>query len=61
MTDYLFELTEHSENEGERIFCEAMTLGEAWDILLEYFSEEELEYIDEYSPEEAEILGYDTY
>ena len=63
MKDYLFALTEYSENEGEYIFCEETSLDAAWECLLgNYgFRKEELRYVDEYEPWEAEILGYDTY
>ena len=33
MYDFLFELTEYSENEGEQILCEAASLESAWTIL----------------------------
>ena len=63
MMDYLFELSEFSENEGELIFCEAESLQSAWTILCwqNGFKRKELRYVDCYTPEEAEILGYDTY
>ena len=58
MKDFLF-----IDNEsGEQFFVECNTLKEAWGIIHETFEDEILiEYIDEYSVEEAEILGYDTY
>ena len=61
--DYCFELTEESDNEGELIFCETDTLEHAWNILHfnHGFGYDELRYVDKYTPEEAEILGYDTY
>lgn len=61
--DYLFELTEESNNEGERILCEETTLDAAWNCLLNMygFEKEELRYIDCLSVAEGEILGLDTY
>ena len=58
MIDYLF-----IDNEsGEEFFVECESLAEAWEIALDNFGyDNELEYIDEFDPEEAEILGYDTY
>ena len=32
-----------------------------WDVVAEYFDDEEVVPIGEYTPAEAEILGYDTY
>ena len=58
MFDYLF-----IDNEsGEEFFVESSSLGEAWEIAIENFGEDaDLAFIDEYTVEEAEILGYDTY
>lgn len=58
MFDYLF-----IDNEsGEEFFVECSSLGEAWEIAIENFGEDaDLAFIDEYTVEEAEILGYDTY
>lgn len=58
MRDYLF-----IDNEsGEEFFVECHTLAEAWTIVGENFGDDaDVEYIDEYTVEEAEILGYDTY
>lgn len=58
MHDYLF-----IDNEsGEQFFVECETYEEAEEILNRVgFSGMDIEYIDEYSVEEAEILGYDTY
>ena len=55
MFDYLF-----LDNEsGEYFFVEVETLDEAWEIARENF--EDPEYVDTYSTEEADMLGYDTY
>ena len=60
--DFCFELTEESDNEGEVIFCENDTLEHAWNGLLDAgFERDELRYVGKYTPEEAEILDYDTY
>ena len=58
MRDYLF-----IDNEsGEQFFVECESLTEAWDVVnREFGPENECEYIDEYTVEEAEILGYDTF
>lgn len=58
MFDYLF-----IDNEsGEEFFVECNSLAEAWVIVWENFGDDaDVEYIDEYTVEEAEILGYDTY
>ena len=58
MWDYLF-----IDNEsGEEFFVECDSLGEAWEIAIENFGEDaDLAYIDQFDPEEAEILGFDTY
>lgn len=63
MKDFLFVMTENSANEGEEILCEAKDLFDAWNILLyNYnFSTEELEFVEEMSVEEGEMLGLDTY
>lgn len=58
MKDFLFL---NNEN-GELFFVECETLTEAWGIVWENFEEDiDIEYISEYSVEEADILGYDTY
>lgn len=58
MKDFLFL---NNEN-GELFFVECKTLAEAWIIVWENFEEDtDIEYISEYSVEEADILGYDTY
>ncbi len=59
MRDYLF-----IDNEsGEQFFVECESLTEAWEIARDNWGEEtdDLEYLGEYSVEEAEILGYDTF
>lgn len=63
MYDYLFELTEYSDNEGEQILCEEPSLEDAWRRLIEEcgFQPKELRYIGELSVEEGEMLGLDTY
>lgn len=58
MRDYLF----IDNVSGEEFFVECESLTEAWDVVnREFGPENECEYIDEYTVEEAEILGYDTY
>lgn len=60
--DYLFELTEYSDNEGEQILVEASSMGEACGILEEHgFDDEEYKYITKMSVLEGEMLGLDTY
>ena len=63
MYDFLFELTEYSENEGEQILCEAESYRSALTILCwQYgFKREELKYLNRMSIEEGEWLGLDTY
>ncbi len=63
MYDFLFELTEYSENEGEEILCEAPTLDAAYNYLIELhgFKRKELRFIERMSVEEGEWLGLDTY
>lgn len=59
MKNYLF-----LDNEsGEQFFVECESLDEAWEIARDNWGEEtdDLEYLGEYSVEEAEILGYDTF
>lgn len=47
---------------GEEFFVECDTLNEAWGIVCDNFGpENEADFLGRYSPEEAEILGYDTY
>lgn len=61
--DFLFELTEYSDNEGEQILVECGSLPEAWGILLDqyYFEKRELKYLGRMSVAEGEMLGLDTY
>ena len=60
--DFLFELTEYSDNEGEQILVECNTLDRAWEILRHNgFHDDEVMFIDRMSVEEGEMLGYDTY
>ena len=62
MFDFLFELTEYSENEGEQILVECDTVEEAYGILAHYgFNRTEVQYIEKMSVEEGEMLGLDTY
>lgn len=57
LTDYLF-----FDHESEDMFCvECETYAEACEIVCEYFNPEEVEFVEEITPEEAEIMGYDTY
>lgn len=58
LRDYLF-----IDNEsGEQFFVECRTLAGAWIIVWENFGDDaDVEYIDEYSVEEAEIIGLDTF
>ena len=58
MKDFLFL---NNEN-GELFFVECETLAGAWIIVWENFEEGvDIKYISDYSVEEADILGYDTY
>lgn len=63
MYDYLFVLTEYSENEGEFILVETTSIGEAYRSLMQThgFREEELSFIRRMSVEEGEMYGFDTY
>ena len=62
MYDFLFELTEYSDNEGEEILVECDTLKEAWEILRENgFRKREVKYRYPMTVEEGEMLGLDTY
>ena len=59
--DYLFEFI-RGENEGEMIFVECSNGVNPWDILAEYgWNSFDLNFVNVYTPDEAEILGYDTY
>ena len=57
MFDYLF----FDAISGEHFFVECDSYDEALDIASRYFYLSYIEYLGEYDPEEAEILGYDTY
>lgn len=61
--DFLFELTEYSENEGEQILCEEPTLEKAWNTLINKYGFEckELRYLEKMETWQGEILGLDTY
>ena len=60
--DYVFELTEYSDNEGEQILVEASSLSEADEILESHgFNDEEYKYITKVSVADGEKLGFDTY
>lgn len=63
MYDFLFELTEYSDNEGEQILCEEASLEDAWRRLIDEcgFQPKELAYVGKLSVEEGEMLGLDTY
>ena len=63
MYDFLFELTEYSENEGEQILCEEPTLENAWKTLIEEygFEKRELRFLEKMETWEGELLGLDTY
>ena len=61
--NFLFELTEDSDNEGEQILCEAENLDRAWECLVfQYgFEYKELRFIEQMETWEGELLGLDTY
>ena len=61
--DFLFELTEDSDNEGEMILCEAENLDAAlWCLVFEHgFEYKELRFIERMETWEGELLGLDTY
>lgn len=61
--DFLFELTEESENEGEHILCEAPNLDAAYTYLIELYGFEkcELRFLEKMKTWEGEMLGLDTY
>lgn len=62
MWDYLFECVgEDSELCGEQFLVECDSLEEACAIADSNFPNEDLHYYGKFSPEEAEILGLDTY
>ena len=58
MKNFLFEEFES----GERFFVQADSYGDALEILIENdFSPANCQYIDNFTDEEAELFGYDTY
>ena len=61
--DFLFELTEDSDNEGEQFLVECSSLDEAYKILVEdnSFEYKELRFIEQMETWEGELLGFDTY
>ena len=61
--DFLFELTEDSDNEGEQILCEETSLDSAWACLMfdHGFARKELRFIEQMETWEGELLGLDTY
>ena len=61
--DFLFELTEDSDNEGEQFLVECGSLDEAYKILVEDngFEYKELRFIEQMETWEGELLGLDTY
>ena len=63
MYDFLFELTEDSDNEGAQILCEAPSLDAAWECLVfqHSFEYKELRFIEQMETWEGELLGLDTY
>lgn len=63
MYDFLFELTEDSDNEGEQILVEESCLDDAWArLLFDYgFEYKELRFIEQMETWEGELLGLDTY
>ena len=63
-TTYWFEIIgEDSDLCGEEFFTELENATKEQHITYahEIFPDEELRYVGKYAPEEAEILGYDTY
>ena len=63
MYDFLFELTEYSENEGEQILVECETLEQAFKILIQEndFQTDDIRFIERMETWEGELLGLDTY
>lgn len=62
MRNFLFEITsEWSDLCGEQFFIQCDTLDEADEVLGEYFWGEKVTYLGEFTDEEAEAMGYDTY
>ena len=58
MYDFLF-----IDNEtGEEFFVECDTLAKAWvTVYINFGQKSDIHYLGNYTVEEAEILGYDTY
>lgn len=62
MYTYWFEIVgEDSILCGEQFFVEADSLENAFDIVGEYFPDEEVECYGDVDEYEAEIMGFDTY
>lgn len=63
MYDFLFELTENSDNEGEQILVECDTLERAFKILIQEndFQTDEIRFLERMETWEGELLGLDTY
>ncbi len=62
MWDFLFKLTEYSNNKGEQILVECNTLNEAYHILGQNgFEPEEYDFVDRMSIKEGDMLDLDTY
>lgn len=60
--DFLFVLTEYSDNEGEEILVECESLPEAYCVLeANGFARYEVRFIEKMSVVEGEMLGLDTY
>lgn len=60
MLNYLF----YNHDTGENFFVQLenwCTVEDAWEIVAEEFPTDEVDYIDCYTDEEAEMMGYDTY
>ena len=57
MWDYWF----IDNDSGEEFFVECATEEEAWEIAAENFDETDLELVQVITPEQAEIIGLDTY
>ena len=61
--DFLFVLTEDSDNEGEQILCEETTLDAAYDCLVNLYGFEykELRFIEQMETWEGKLLGLDIF
>lgn len=59
MYDFLFELTEYSENKGKQILCEAPNLEAACTYLTELygFEDEELHFIKQLETRDGKMLA----